>query len=314
MTVEESFASLGALLGRQIRASVALAARAENLTFDMRRANITEDLASEFVAIAKNAYDRFAERDLRAYDAGYKPDSHELTYLPLNDDHDRVRGIVDSFERVGNLPLLVEEDHYFRGLRFYALALGGRAGERAIFFRHTTARFELDRGGIGAIFAGGTYTKITDRAFLFDRDIDCIAWDGYLFIANVTQFERIFDYLEELRARADQAIDQLVASVPIANEEEFRRAVAGQIQMVAKAARVAGKPYLATLTMEAIKNHVRDFDLPLEIRRDPGSGREELVFEQDREKRWTILKLLDDDYLTSNLTTLRYEANSKSTV
>ena len=37
-----------------------------------------------------------------------------------------------------------------------------------------------------------------------------------------------------------------------------------------------------------------------------------LVFRNDAQHRFKILKLLDDDYLHSELTSLEYEANSKS--
>ena len=38
----------------------------------------------------------------------------------------------------------------------------------------------------------------------------------------------------------------------------------------------------------------------------------QLVFHNDPQRRFKILKLLDDDYLHSELTALEYEANSKS--
>jgi hypothetical protein len=41
-------------------------------------------------------------------------------------------------------------------------------------------------------------------------------------------------------------------------------------------------------------------------------GKEQLVFYPDPQRRWSILKLLDDDYLHSRLTAVDYEVNSKS--
>ena len=37
----------------------------------------------------------------------------------------------------------------------------------------------------------------------------------------------------------------------------------------------------------------------------------QLVYRNDPQHRFKILKLLDDDYLTSELTSLEYESNSK---
>jgi hypothetical protein len=38
---------------------------------------------------------------------------------------------------------------------------------------------------------------------------------------------------------------------------------------------------------------------------------ETIAYDNDPQKRWAILKLLDDSYLTSTLTDYNYEANSK---
>ena len=50
----------------------------------------------------------------------------------------------------------------------------------------------------------------------------------------------------------------------------------------------------------------------LQIDLEGPAGKEELVFYPDLARRWRILKLLDDDYLHSQLTHIDYEANSKS--
>jgi len=42
------------------------------------------------------------------------------------------------------------------------------------------------------------------------------------------------------------------------------------------------------------------------------SGKEHLVFYNDPARRWRILKLLDDDYVRSELTKIEYESNSKT--
>ena len=42
------------------------------------------------------------------------------------------------------------------------------------------------------------------------------------------------------------------------------------------------------------------------------NGEERLLFEGNPDKRWLILKLLDDDFLGSIMTNQKYEVNSKS--
>ena len=49
-------------------------------------------------------------------------------------------------------------------------------------------------------------------------------------------------------------------------------------------------------------------DVPLET----SGGSPALVFRPQVQQRWALLKLLDDDFLRSDLTNINYEANSKT--
>lgn len=157
---------------------------------------------------------------------------------------------------------------------------------------------------------GGTYNKITQKVFLFDDDIDCFSWDGYLYIKHVSNFQRIFEYFEQLRERASTAVDTVVQRVPVQNLDEFRAACTRQPQMMAKIVQISRKPYLERLSMADIQRTIQEFSLPVQLVTD--GEQEKLLFENDREKRWLILKLLDDDYLGSVMTRQKYEVNSKS--
>jgi len=76
-----------------------------------------------------------------------------------------------------------------------------------------------------------------------------------------------------------------------------------------KLSSVSRSPYLATITMADIKQVITEFGLSVPIVKD--NGVEKIVFEKSPEKRWEILKLLDDDYLRSVMTNQKYAANSK---
>ncbi len=61
--------------------------------------------------------------------------------------------------------------------------------------------------------------------------------------------------------------------------------------------------------MTDIKKVITEFNLSVPVVID--NGMEKIVFEPAPEKRWQILKLLDDDYLGSVMTHAKYAANSK---
>ncbi|MGH2702474.1 MAG: Kiwa anti-phage protein KwaB-like domain-containing protein [Actinomycetota bacterium] len=194
-------------------------------------------------------------------------------------------------------------------LRFYA-AVVTDADQQATFFRSYGPKKELSRKGGFALTKGqGQYNRIKKKVFLFDDQVDCFTWEGFLFIRNPYQFRRIFRYLEQLKERANEIIDLVTERVPISNEDEFRSAVAGQMQMLAKVSSIAAKPYLSELTMEAIQLTIDEFELDLEVVVE--DDEDKLVFDPAPDKRWIILKLLDDVYLESVMTDLKYESNSK---
>jgi hypothetical protein len=90
---------------------------------------------------------------------------------------------------------------------------------------------------------------------------------------------------------------------------EFRAACTTQIRFMTKLAVIASKPYLAQIGMVDIRRAIDEHGLPVEVVQN--NGQEMLVFDPDPSRRWILLKLLDDDYLNSVMTHLRYEVNSK---
>jgi len=82
------------------------------------------------------------------------------------------------------------------------------------------------------------------------------------------------------------------------------------MQMMSKLAQIASKPYLSRVTMQDIRRTIDAFHLDVQIVNE--TGQEKLLFEANPNKRWLILKLLDDDYLGSIMTNEKYEVNSKS--
>jgi hypothetical protein len=80
--------------------------------------------------------------------------------------------------------------------------------------------------------------------------------------------------------------------------------------MMSKLAQIARKPYLNRVTIQDIRRTIQEFHLDVRIVQE--DGEEKILFEQNPNKRWLILKLLDDDFLGSIMTNQKYEVTSKS--
>jgi hypothetical protein len=277
----------------------------------IQRLNLTDGLAADFLTAARKAVpESLDEVRLRPYEAGYMADPNELLYLELENEAD-VALLTRQLSHVQQAEIFRERDEIVDHLKFYAIVASPSARHHAVFLRAYSPKKELTRrAGFAALFSRGTYDKIDTKIFLFDYGVDCFAWDGYLYIRHVSAFQLIFKYFEQLRIKADETVDEVSARIPISNLDEFRAACTGQMQMMSKLAQIARKPYLPTVTINDIRRTIREFRLDVRIVRE--DGQDKLLFEQSPQKRWLILKLLDDDFLGSVMTNQKYEVNSKS--
>lgn len=308
MPAEQAIESLAQALTGTPAINVIVAAE-PGVDVVIQRLNLRQELAAEFLSTAQTASPN-GDVVLRPYDPGYKPDRNELSYIDLA-EHAAVAGLIRQVSQVQQAELFHEQDDVVDHLRFYAIVISPSARRHAVFFRTYSPKKELTRrAGFAALLSRGQYDKVETKIFLFDRGIDCFSWGGYLFINNVAAFQRIFKYFEELRAKADETVTALLTQIPISNAEAFRAAGTGQMQMMSKLAQISRKPYLARVTMQDIRRTIDEFELDVRIVDE--NGEEKLLFEANPNKRWLILKLLDDDFLGSIMTNQKYEVNSKS--
>jgi hypothetical protein len=290
--------------------NVMVAAEADDDVPILQRLTLGDAAVEEFRDSAwRSVPDLDGDTVLKEYEPTYKPYSHELLYIDL-EEAPRVAEIVELASSVAQAEEFAEDDDMLAHLRFYGIVIGPASGN-AVFFRNYSPKKELSRrGGFAIVKRRGQYNRVTERIFLFDNQVDCFAWNGHMFIWNVHQFQRMFRYFEELRERAIETIATVTARVPISNADEFTVACTGQMQMLAKLSAISRKWYLPDLTMDAIRRTIDECGLEVQIVNE--NGEDKLLFEPAAEKRWLILKLLDDDYLLSIMTEGKYEANSKS--
>lgn len=276
-----------------------------------RSLNITEEVATDFSHMAIERVKKIARLsetgDIRLleYSADYKPEQHEVEFLSLQDDV--IGTMLRSVPSPAQIALLGDLDDFVDQLRFYALILSG-SNSRAVLFRRYNRNKELLRSkNIVMKLIGEQYDRLSEPTFQFDSNLDAILFGNHLIILNKANFQHIFRYYEMLREVAEQSLATIEEHVPIANFGEFRESCFSHLQKLEKLKNIAQKPYLSEITMNDLKRTIEKFQLDIDVRTD--NGAEVIVF--DVSDRWAILRLLDDDYLGSEMTGIRYEVNSK---
>ena len=151
----------------------------------MQRLTLKKQVAQEFRKIARDAVPDKDDEELtiRRYEAGYKPDAHELTYLRVKDEPE-IQVTLESLFQVDEAELFSEEQRVIESLRFYAIVIGS-GSQQAGFFRAYGPRREVTRSGRFAIMLRkGTYNRLRRNVFTFDDSIDCFVAGGCMFITS----------------------------------------------------------------------------------------------------------------------------------
>jgi len=241
----------------------------------------------------------------------YKPDPDEIEWAPIAD----VPAVTLAVERYANLsplaPFDAGDNKFKRRMRYWVAVLTADDRRQAFFFRSFSASAELQRKrGAALVSREGTFTRVDEQIFLFDRNVDCVAFGEYLFVIRKGDFRRVFDQLELVRKHAETAARELHAKVPIANAEDFIKACSAQAAMADKMLSVRRRDYFDRLSYTMLEPVIQEFNLKIPTRNV--NGETQLVFDTTPDQRWRILKLIDDDYLRSAMTDHRYEVNSKT--
>ena len=274
----------------------------------------TSELGRRFAAIDSKQATRWSQRPLINYIPGRQiPDGH-LMYLSATD----VPLLASlALESVANRTFpLFNPGEAESGSPRMTITIASRGSLRPAFFRFMRPTARLARSGlVAAIFRGAAFDVLRDEVLLFNEDVDAIAVGGWIFFANRNNFDRSFEFLSLVQEKAAQTFDTVTEHLAIDGLAELRAAATKDVNMMAKLASIQRKidkhpEYMKTLQMVQLlafidSNPYVDVDVVGE-----GADRR-LLFITTPQRRWKILKLLDDDYLKSNLTMMNYEVDSK---
>jgi len=278
-----------------------------------QRAGLTADVAETFRGVAHDVIRGILEPidagdvQVRDYDASVASVDRELERLDTT-EYERVAQQLGKLDGIADLPIFNADDGFVNHLRFYSVTLRGDGLPPVHLIRQFSPKSELDRSRwFGLFFSDGTYNRVTERTFLFDENIDCVASGSEVLILKKNAFHQVFRFYDLVRAKGTESLAAVAALNIIANFPDFSASCEGHMQKLAKLNSIVRKGYLPTVTLANVKLVIQK--LGLEVQVSNVNGQEMLVF--DSSDRWALLKLLDDDYYQSEMTGRKYEANSK---
>lgn len=178
-------------------------------------------------------------------------------------------------------------------------------------FRKNDPKRVLKKGIISKIIHEGRYGKSDDNLLLLDPNFDALLYvesedsSEMVFIFNRRNFEFLFSFTEYYENEVVDSETKIESRNIIGNITTLIDSCKNNSNMARKMVRIIQGGFYEDMTSDSIQNTVDDYNLD-DITFD-SAGK---IFVNDN-NTWTVLKILDDDYLESGNTSNKYESHSK---
>jgi hypothetical protein len=288
----------------------------------LRKMDMTEEAAACFhdgltqaLAPVRKALKEQGLRTL-AFDASQALDEQTVEYLQISDYQSLQQQVERLKQGVDAANLRGYEHPFVDDLRFYSVIVKPQDpgfSEPVYYYRwysHTFMLKDAPRYALRFWSAGqpGTYDVIEEEVFLFDRHVDCISYKGQMFILQKYYFFTIFDLEEELKKIAEKALDELERMDFIANFDQFRFDCLKHRNKYRILSKVYLKPYFPDLSMDVLEPVIDYYERPIKVewRGNKPDLKRKMVYSSAQP--WEILHILDDQFYTSPMTDIDYQA------
>lgn len=318
-----TFATVRSALGgcRQISSSNAsmtlcLAEKQSNSPPALHRLQLTSALAGAFLDAAVDSLRKISgevasgDIDLKRYDAAVPQADYEVeVYTPPKGSMQLA--IINSLTTLNQIKVFSGGNRIINNLLFHVMAIQRNRQSDIYIFRKFSKTKELGRSRkIITLFSDGTFDRISEPVFVFDEYIDAIWIDGKMLIIRKDNFHRIFQFFDDVIRHASATLDEICNAISIDNQVEFVSDCKKNSLILMRLRSISQRKYLPNLTMNKIERKILEHRLPIAIS-GKGASRK-IVYES--EHKWKFLHLIDDAFLTSDLTGSKYEATGKRTV
>lgn len=273
--------------------------------FELRKIEVETEVADTFRDAGLAFIDDLLERTLVNFTVGYHPLSYEA--MEFEGPTEGVGGLYEGLANPVGVDGFDPSEKAVGKISFYSV--GFHAGQQAaILLRRAKPVRPLQPNRFAVLFRENRITRVGEPILTFDTDFDILLYEAWGVTTSAADLQALFRDLTALREAIESDVESIHGQFAIANLDEFLEACRSDPRMMTKLHTVASKPYLGDIAVDDIKDVIERYQLPQDLLDEQGR----FVYDSRPERRWLILKILDDDYLESRVTERLYEVNSKA--
>ncbi|OFV66052.1 MAG: hypothetical protein SBU_000989 [Candidatus Syntrophoarchaeum butanivorans] len=287
--------------------------RTGEISYKVLRSEISPEIGDELINSAKVLIKNQVEESVSYVE--YEPDIYYDTPTIEIINPSEVPHFDFILSELSNQNLEILNLRHAKNLTGYIVTVDVVNTSHLIFMRKYTIKKLLDRGKINMLFHGseGRFSQIRDSVIAVDKTFDVafvVSEDrkkGFIF--NKGNFESLFNLIETYSQLVSENLNVLEEKELIENVGELIDICSGDLRKIRKLCRVLrNENAMGNITLEKINEFVQDYNLQNVEFADGGK------IKVTKRNIWTVLKLLNDDYVRSDMTETKYEAHSKKTI
>lgn len=275
--------------------------RREEIEYSVLRTEITADIGEALITIVKQQLSKLLETvDLEyiEYNPAINLDKNHVETIKREEVH----YLDEILQDMNSADLNIFDMKQSKNLWAYAIKIGNSG--ITLFRKYTEKRILDIKGWIPLFVQNGVFNKLTDSILTIDKDIDCIYYDGKMFILDKTHFEKIFSFMDKFILEIDANICHLEEKSLVDDITALQKLCKSDPRKIKKLNKVLKSDILNFLNTKRISEINRQYNLDLDFTEDG-----KIIV--SHKNIWTVLRVLDDEYLESSMTDNKYEVHSK---
>lgn len=202
-----------------------------------------------------------------------------------------------------DIEVFSEANHEFKRIKGI-IARFRKPGNRAFYIVKHIQQSQVLKGASAWTLSGDKFGEFdADAALKVTPDSQVLVLEDDIFAINPTKFERIFNYDVKKQSIADAKVREIEANFKLsfADEQSLNSLIKGKKRLINKLQKV--EP--STIKQDDLLSHAEEMGIALMT---DDSGAIIIMDDKDLDK---FITLLNDDYMTSDLTGLKYKIGSK---
>ncbi len=301
--------------------STAVLLRRTKAGLRLRRVDLAGDAQARMRELAAEFRDDLVMRAPIDYGYERRPEPHEIV-VAAREEVAEAGEIVTALDQIEAYERLDLTDRSTSAARLFLTdaRFDANGAQRRVVFVRTGVKSEIvtTKSKTALVFGEGMYDLVNSDQLVLDERYDAAILGDYVVGTNTMRFEHAFKFTDRILEAAGEVVDTHLAALRIVGFEDLAASCRSHPGMARKAASIGRKmdadpAYAAAMAMDPLLEFVDRHTPEVKVEvRDGASGRALVHAADDPSGQWAILKLLDDDYLTSELTESFYEAPSKS--